>query len=90
MTGYDATQFVPATPVARTTLRNPTTGQLWTNVIMLLDSGSDVTLIPRISVDALNLPLVEGKGYELVGYDGHTGSSAIVNTTTPPIISHKP
>ena len=37
---------------------------------MLIDSGSDVTLVPRTSVDELNLDIDSDGGYELEGFDG--------------------
>ena len=39
---------------------------------MLLDSGSDVTLIPRASIDELGLEIDPDAGFELEGFDGRT------------------
>ena len=45
---------------------------------MLLDSGADITLIPRAAVARLGVTLVPGKQYELVGFDGTTSVSPAV------------
>jgi len=46
MPDYDATQFDPPAPLARVTLRHPDTGAIWDDVLMLLDSGADITPRP--------------------------------------------
>jgi hypothetical protein len=47
MTVYDDTLFTPPAPVARVTLRDPASDAWVGEVPMLLDTGADVTLIPR-------------------------------------------
>jgi hypothetical protein len=53
MPAYDASLFMPPAPVARVTLRHPETGARLPDVLMLMDSGADVTLIPRDAVSRL-------------------------------------
>jgi hypothetical protein len=46
MPGYDASGFDPPAPVARVVLRNPHSGATVSDVLLLLDTGADVTLLP--------------------------------------------
>jgi predicted aspartyl protease len=70
MPSYDASHFDPPAPVARVTLRNPYTGATVSDVLLLLDTGADVTLLPRMMVERLGVPLVADQRYELMGFDG--------------------
>ncbi len=71
MTAYDATHFNPPAPVVSVTLRNPESGATVSNVELLLDTGADITLLPRRLVDALAVPTLAGQSYELIGFDGN-------------------
>ena len=62
MPAYDATQFNPPAPVARVTLRNPSTGVTVADVVLLVDSGANVTLLPRQAVERLGIGLATGRG----------------------------
>jgi hypothetical protein len=46
MDGYDAATFSPPAPVASVTFVHPETGHVATDVMMLIDTGSDETLVP--------------------------------------------
>ena len=70
MPSYDASHFNPPAPVARVTLRNPSSGVAISEVVLLVDSGADVTLLPRQAVEGLGIPAIGGQGYELAGFDG--------------------
>ena len=70
MPAYDATQFAPPAPAARVTLRRSGSAITVNDVPMLLDSGADVTLIPKASVDSLGIIVDTGPRYELMGFDG--------------------
>jgi hypothetical protein len=70
MPSYDAAQFKPPAPVARVTLRNPATGVTVSDVVLLVDSGADVTLLPRRAIEQLQVAPVIGPGYEVAGFDG--------------------
>ena len=78
MIPYDSDQFEPPAPVTRVTLRNPDTDSTISDVPMLLDTGADVSLIPRESVNGLNLSASEEKLYELVSFDGTTSLAPVV------------
>lgn len=69
MPKYDAEHFDPPAPVATVTLRHPATGASLSDVPMLIDTGADVTLLPREYVDRLGVE-TESDAYEVQGYDG--------------------
>lgn len=70
MPTYDTTLFDPPAPLAQVILRHPAdSGQLAT-ASMLLDTGADVTLIPTVAANQLNLPAENEAQYELMGFDG--------------------
>jgi len=70
MPTYDSTLFNPPAPVARVTLRDPSTGNTASDVLMLIDSGADVTLVPQTSIHELKYSLDAQESYELKGFDG--------------------
>jgi hypothetical protein len=43
------------------TLRNPHSGATVSDVLLLLDTGADVTLLPRTAVEQLGVPLLAGQ-----------------------------
>ena len=67
MASYDSAKFSPPAPVAKVILRNPGNGFEEKDVPMLLDTGSDVTLIPQIYAKKLNLSV--SREFELAGFD---------------------
>jgi hypothetical protein len=46
MLSYDAAHFDPPAPVAHVTLRNPHSGATVPDMLLLLDTGADLTLLP--------------------------------------------
>jgi len=78
MPKYDELLFNPAAPVADIILRNPITKDEVSDVKMLIDTGADVTLIPKIYVDKLNLEIDSSTSYQLVGFDGNTSFAQCV------------
>ena len=79
MPGYDASLFDPPAPVAYVTLRNPANGAAWVDVPMLLDSGADVSLVPKDSIERLGLTLLSDGQYELVSFGGYVSLAAPVS-----------
>jgi hypothetical protein len=67
---YDAANFDPPAPVARVTLRAPDGVATVPDVSLLLDTGADVTLLPRAAVERLGVPARTDQSYELMGFDG--------------------
>ena len=69
MPAYDARQFDPPAPLARVTLQMNNEATI-SGVPMLLDSGADVTLIQRSSIDRLGAILDPNTVYEVYAFDG--------------------
>jgi predicted aspartyl protease len=46
---------------------------------MLIDTGADVTLIPRQVIERLHLEITSARHYELVGFDGSTSLAQVVH-----------
>jgi hypothetical protein len=78
MPAYDATLFDPPAPLARVTLRNPQNANNISEVLMLLDSGADVTLITSLSTNELGLTADADTVYELIGFDGSISLASVV------------
>lgn len=70
MPDYDGERFDPAAPVAEVTLRNPDSKQELRSVRMLIDTGADVTLIPRRSIEKIGSTPVAGVNCRLTSFDG--------------------
>jgi predicted aspartyl protease len=78
MPEYEAKHFDPPAPVAYVTLRHLATGATLSDVPMLIDTGADVTFLPREAVEQLNITPVENKVYEVEGFDGGTTLAEVV------------
>ena len=48
-------------------------------VPMLLDTGADVTLVPRSAVERLGLANTSGDEFRLVGFDGSPSTASVVH-----------
>jgi len=85
MPAYDDRFFNPPAPLASVTLRNLGDGKRLPEVLMLLDSGADVTLIPQQAVTLLGATIEPDAGYEVMGFDGRKSVARVVNLDlTPP------
>ncbi len=70
MPNFDSSHYDPPAPVAQVTLRNSKNGALMPNVLLLIDTGADITLLPKSSVEKLGVIPISGQEYELLGFDG--------------------
>ena len=78
MPAYDATHFQPPAPVASVSLRDAQSGALVANVLMLLDTGADITLLPQASVNQLGVAALPNQRYEVMGFDGQRSFASVV------------
>jgi hypothetical protein len=78
MPSYDAAHFDPPAPVARVTLRNAHSGAIVSDVLLLVDTGADITLLLRTAVEPLGVSLLAGHQYELMGFDGSKSFAPVV------------
>jgi predicted aspartyl protease len=78
MSEYDRENFDPPAPVAYVTLRHPATGVSLSDVPMLMDTGADISLLPRKYVVQLDFELVNNLAYEIQGFDGESKSANVV------------
>ena len=79
MPTYDGQHFDPPAPSASVTLRNPQTGAFLPDVSLLIDTGADVTLLPRSAVEQLGLTPDATAQYELVGFDGQRSMAEAID-----------
>lgn len=70
MPAYDSEQFTPPAPVARVIVRTRDHARTVSDVPMLIDTGADVTLIPRTCADRLGLRGEAQTAFVLRGFDG--------------------
>jgi hypothetical protein len=78
MASYDASRYDPPAPVARVTLRPSADVGGVANVAdvpLLIDTGADITLLPRSAVERLGVALRRAQ-YEVIGIDGKTRTLA--------------
>jgi len=68
MPRYDGENADPPAPVAQVVLRNPATGAQSSPISMLLDTGADITLIPREAAAQIGCRPVATQ--TLSGFDG--------------------
>jgi predicted aspartyl protease len=78
MPPYDASHFTPPAPLAHVTLRHVSTGATVPDVRLLIDTGADITLLPRTAVERLGVAPLAGQGYELMGFDGSRSVAPVV------------
>jgi predicted aspartyl protease len=79
MPKYDAVRHDPPAPVAQVVLRDSDTGATVADVFLLLDTGADITLLPRSAVERLGVKPRSGLQYELVAFDGSRSAADVVD-----------
>jgi hypothetical protein len=68
MQAYDSARFDPPAPVALVTVKSERLGIVIHDVPMLLDTGADVSLLPRSHIAPLVSPAA--RQYDLEAFDG--------------------
>jgi hypothetical protein len=79
MPRYDSECFMPPAPVASVVICTRDRIKTIPDVSMLIDSGADLTLIPRKCVDELGLRDEPIEGCVLEGFDGSMAVARAVN-----------
>lgn len=77
MPPYDDRLFVPPAPLLNARLRDPHSGTVVPDVLLLIDTGADVTLLPLGAVSAAGIEQT-GSSYELLAFDGKSSSVGAV------------
>ena len=77
MHAYDAERFDPPAPLALVTVKSEQLSIVIQDVPVLLDTGADVSLLPRSSVAAFLTP--DANTYELQAFDGSITTAPAVN-----------
>ena len=78
---YDAENYEPPAPVALVTLQSQDGLKSSTDVLLLIDTGADVTLLPRWAIENLELEESNNQNYELIGFDGTVSRADSVRLT---------
>ncbi len=79
MPAYEAQRFDPPAPLATVVVRTEDGRRSVAGVPMLIDSGSDVTLLPELLVRELGLQADERPAYQLVAFDGSSSTANSVH-----------
>ena len=79
MPAYDSAIFRPPAPVASVTVRSPVTGRTVSNVALLMDSGADVSLLPRQPIADLIDDSQKESQYEVEAFDGTRSLATVAN-----------
>jgi hypothetical protein len=77
MPAYDSTAFRPPAPVASVTIRSPENCRTASNVLLLIDSGADVSFLPRESIADLIDESQQNPQYEVEAFDGTRSTASI-------------
>jgi hypothetical protein len=78
MPAYEASLFDPPAPAIKVALRKTGNGSTVSNVLLLLDTGADITLLPRAEAERLGIPTLANERYELIGFDGNKSFASVV------------
>jgi len=76
MQAYDAERFDPPAPIALVTIKSDLLGVEVKDVPMLLDTGADVSLLPRARV--ASFASAESRQYELEAFNGTRSTSLAI------------
>ncbi len=70
MLAFDAVRFDPPAPVVTVVVRNPMARENQADVLMLVDTGADITVIPRNILAQLGVILQADETFETIGFGG--------------------
>ncbi|RIK71858.1 hypothetical protein DCC62_21305 [candidate division KSB1 bacterium] len=70
MPAYNTFLFDPPAPIAKVTLRNLQNGLTLPDVALLIDSGSDITIVPQASANHIGVPSILDASYQVEGFKG--------------------
>lgn len=74
---YESAGYHLPAPVALVELRRAEGERTVADVPMLLDTGADVSLIPRAAVEYLGLTAEPGSAFPMLGFDGTRSTSEL-------------
>jgi hypothetical protein len=77
MPPYDDRLFAPPAAVLKARLRNPQNGAIIPDVLLPIDTGADVTLLPLHAVNAAEIEQTDAL-YELLAFDGRSSAVGAV------------
>jgi hypothetical protein len=78
MPNYDALHYDPPAPIAQVALR-AVNGARVSDVLLLLDTGADTTLLPRSAIIRLGINPDPALAYDLIGFDGSRSTTQAVD-----------
>jgi len=78
MPKYDALNYDPPAPIATVILR-AANGAIVSDVVLLLDTGADATLLPRSAIARLGINPDPSLQYELIAFDGSRSTTQAVD-----------
>ncbi len=73
---YDES-FEPPAPIAKIAARNVKTGERARDISVLLDTGSDVSLLPKSVLGSLGISPLPNESYRLEGFNGSQTSAEV-------------
>jgi hypothetical protein len=76
MQAYESARFHPPAPLALVVVKSQQTDTVIQDVPVLLDTGADVSLLPRSHVGALVTP--DAQQYELQAFDGRKSTAPAI------------
>ena len=79
MPAYESARFEAPAPVASVTLRDPSSRKTVPGVMLLIDSGADVTLMPESAVRELDAMNGANEDFELMAFDGRRTTARAVH-----------
>jgi hypothetical protein len=77
MPAYNSTVIRPPAPVAEVAVRSPASGRTASNVLLLIDSGADVSFLPREPIADIIDDSQQSSQYEVEAFDGTKSMASV-------------